>query len=103
MSDDLDTLKRIFWANKIYIQRGDVAPEGNEEYLPSYLFDAVDYDRWILGKGILIRIYDPKAAKNIPARWEHKNTTEVGKNRVPAGFKVEVIDGRVKMTKSAVG
>ena len=54
-------------------------------------------------QGTLIRVYDPKVAKNTPAHWEHENTAEVGKSHVPTGFKVEVIDGQVKMTKSAAG
>lgn len=77
--------------------------EGNEEYLPSHLFEGVDHDRWITCRGTHITVYDPKAADNTTSYWEHKNTTEVGKSRVPAGFKVRVIDGRVKMTKSAAG
>jgi hypothetical protein len=103
MSDSLNTLEHTFEANRIHIQCGDVALDGKEEYIPSHLFDAADYDRWMTGKGTLIRVYDPKAAKNTPAYWEHENTTEVAKSRVPAGFKVEVIDGQVKMTKSASG
>lgn len=78
-------------------QRGEKALAGNEEYLPSHLFDGVDHDRWITCKGTHITIYDPKKTDNY---WEHKSTTEVGKSLVPAGFKVRVIAGAVKMTKS---
>lgn len=48
-------------------------------------------------------VFDPKAAKDTSPYWEHENTTEEGESRVPKGFKVKVIDGRVKMTKSAAG
>ena len=48
-------------------------------------------------------VFDPKAAKNTSPYWEHENTTEEGKCHVPKGFKVKIIDGRVKMTKSAAG
>lgn len=69
-------------------QRGDKALEGEEEYLPSHLFEGVDHNRWITCRGTHITIYDPKAPDNTLSYWEHKNTTEVGKSRVPAGFKV---------------
>lgn len=85
------------------MQLGDAALEGKEEYLPSHLFDPVDHDRWITGKGTLIMVFDPKAAENTSPFWEHEKTTEEGKSRVPKGFKVKVIDGSVKMTKSAAG
>ncbi len=100
MSDSLNTLERTFEAKRIHIQCGDVALEGKEEYIPSHLFDAADYDRWITCRGTLIRVYDPKAAKNTPAYWEHQNTSEVAKSRVPAGFKVEVIVENVPHLKS---
>lgn len=49
----------------------------------------------------MITVYDPNAADNSKPYWEHENTTEEGKNLVPMEFKVRVIDGSVKMTKSA--
>lgn len=82
-------------------QRGDKALRGEEEYLSLHTFDVVDHDRWITGRGTLITVYDPNAADNSKPYWEHENTTEEGKNLVPKGFKVRVIDGSVKMTKSA--
>lgn len=49
----------------------------------------------------MITVYDPNAAENNKPYWEHDNTTENGSSRVPKHFKVRVIEGWVKMTKSA--
>ena len=48
-------------------------------------------------------VFDPEAAQNTTPFWEHEKPTEEGKSRVPKGYKVKVIDGSVKMTKSAAG
>lgn len=61
----------------------------------------IDHNRWIIGRGTLITVYDLNIAENSKPYWKHENTTEEGKSLVPKGFKVRVIDGSVKMTKSA--
>jgi len=82
----------------IYIQPGDIALGGEEhEHLSYHEFEAVNYDRWLTGSGVLIQIYKPKAVEE-PVR-EHKT----GSSLVPKDFVVRVIDGSVKMTKSAAG
>jgi hypothetical protein len=46
-------------------------------------------------------IFDPKAAKDTPLYWKYTNIKEDATSLVFFGFKVEVIDGSVKMTTSA--
>lgn len=70
-----------------------------EEYLPSHIFDAVNYERRISGKASLIVVFDPSATKDTPPYWVDKNTTKVDGSRVPPGHEAKVIDSRVKLTK----
>ena len=81
-------------------QLGTSALEGKEEYLVAHIFGGVDHDRKITGRGTLIMIFDPKAEDNAPPYWEYTNTEIESTNLVPRGFKVKVVDARVKMTKS---
>ncbi len=78
-------------------QLGDIALDEKEEYIPSHIFDAVDFERSITGRGTLIMVYNPSAPT--PSYWEHTSTAEDATGRVPAGYEVKVIDGWVKMTK----
>jgi hypothetical protein len=82
-------------------QRGDIALRGQEEYLPSHRFLAVDYERTITGRGTSIIVFDPRAGKETPLYWNYENTQEDASSPVPPGYEVEVIDGLVKMTTSA--
>ena len=102
-SDCLGTRSiRFIKLTRINVKDGDIALKGEEEeYLSIHIFDAVDYDRWITGRGTLITVYDPNAAKKTKPYWEYENTTENASSFVPRQFKVRVIEGWVKMTKSA--
>ena len=79
---------------------GEKALAGIEEYLPSHLFGAVEFDRSITGRGKLIMIFDPKEEDNTPPLWKHTSPTGYGTHTIPAGFKIKINDAVVKMTKS---
>jgi len=79
-------------------ETGGQALKGEEEYISVKLFQAVDYDRKITGRGKQIMVYDPKAAMSTPPRWEHNNPSEDATGDVPAGCNVTVIDATVKFT-----
>lgn len=96
MSDGSGPL-RILKAN-LYIQIGAKALKGEDEYIDVNLFEAVNYDRRIHGKGMSIMIYDPKADMNTPPYWEHNDTSKSDSHDVPAGYKVRVIGATVKFT-----
>jgi hypothetical protein len=49
----------------------------------------------------LVRISDPKAAKGTVPYWKYNDSMTDAEHAVPARFEVEVIDGWVKLTKSA--
>jgi len=80
------------------LDTGAVALSGKEEAIKVCLFEAVNYDRQITGRGKSIMVYDPKAEENTAPYWEHKNTSEDKTGKVPAGFKVRVIGATVKFT-----
>jgi hypothetical protein len=73
-----------------------LALEGKEEPLVYHVFEPVGYNRFIEGSGTEIMIFNPSAP--VPAYWIHTDVNKNGKKDVPAGYKVRVIDGRVKMT-----
>jgi len=77
------------------IQNGDMALSGTEEYLNLWLFDGVDYDRQISGRGDSIIVWDP-SQENVPAHWERENITSNEDTDVPAGFVVRVINAWIK-------
>jgi len=76
---------------------GEKALEGEEEYIPSHIFDSTNDERSITGRGTLIMVYNPSAPN--PPYWKYTDPTADDTSRVPAGYEVKVIDGRVKMTK----
>ncbi|KAG4431948.1 hypothetical protein IFR05_012567 [Cadophora sp. M221] len=77
---------------------GDLALEGKEEPLVYHVFEPVDENRLIEGSGTEIMIFDPSAP--VPAYWTHTDVDKNGKKDVSAGYKVRVIVGGVKFTKS---
>lgn len=81
-----------------YIQTGAQALAGKEEYINVKLFEAVDHDRKITGRGKSIMIYDPKKEMSTPPYWQHNNISKDGTSDVPAGFKVRVIGAFVTFT-----
>ncbi len=82
-----------------YIQTGARALAGNPEFINANIFETVDYDRKITGKGKLIRCYDPEADKTSAPLWEYENTS-ITDEPVPAGHQVEVIGATVKFTRT---
>lgn len=73
-----------------------MALKGEMEAIKTKLFDEVEYPRLIEGKGKLIQIYDPKADMGSPAYWEWEHEDKIGKNDVPAGYKVRVVGATIK-------
>jgi hypothetical protein len=82
-----------------YTQTGSQALAGKEEYINVKLFEAVDHDRKITGKGMSIMVYDPKKDMSTPPYWQHNNTSQNATGNVPAGFKVRVIGATVRFTR----
>lgn len=76
-------------------QKGDKALSGTEEYLRVWLFDAVDYERRISGRGDSIVVWDP-SKENETAHWVRDNITTDEETDVPAGFVVRVIKAWIK-------
>lgn len=60
----------------------------------------MDYERTIFGRGALIRVSDPKAAKGTAPHWKYDDSASDTEHVVPKGLEVEVIHGWVKLTKS---
>lgn len=77
---------------------GVKALKGETEYIKIKLFEAVDNDRKITGKGKLIQVYDPKADMDSPPYWEHEDQSAFGSHDVPAGYEVRVVAATVKFT-----
>jgi len=77
-------------------ETGAQALKGVPEYINIKLFEAVEYDRKITGRGKLIQVYDPKADLSSPPHWVHENPTEDATGDVPRGYKVEVAGATVK-------
>lgn len=74
---------------------GALALKGEPEYIKLKLFEGVDHDRNIKGKGKLIQIYDPKADMKSPPYWEYEDESEVDAHDVPAGYEVRVVAATV--------
>jgi len=72
---------------------GGQALGGEEEFINITLFDEVDFDRTISGRGRLIQIYNSEGAL-----WEHRDEKTYGSHKVPAGYKVYVVAAYVKFT-----
>jgi len=81
------------------LKTGAIALAGKSELINIKIFDAVDYDRKITGKGKLIRCYDPEAEATSAPLWEYENTS-ITDESVPAGHEVEVIGATVKFTRA---
>jgi len=76
--------------------------EQDKEYIAARIFDGIDHARKIECRGELIRISDPKV-KGVEPYWVYESTTTNAEHDVPPGFEIEVINGWVKLTKSAAG
>jgi hypothetical protein len=66
-----------------YIQTGATALVGKLEFINAHIFEAVDHDRKITGKGTSIMCYDPEADETSEPLWQHTSVTD---KFVPAGF-----------------
>jgi len=77
------------------VKKGDKALSGTEEYLRLWLFDGVDNDRRISGRGDSIVVWDP-SKENEPAYWVRENITTDEETDVPVGFVVRVIKAWIK-------
>lgn len=75
--------------------------KGEQEYIRGRIFHAVEYERKITFRGALMRITNPNAPKGTKPLLELDDVTQNAEYHVPAGYKVEVIDGWVELTKSA--
>lgn len=74
---------------------GSVALNGDYEYIRGHIFDAVEYDRYIIGRGTWIMIIPP------PEEGEtklHRDVETETKIHVPPKHEVKVVDALVKMT-----
>lgn len=71
------------------------------EYISARIIDGVDYARKIECRGELIRISDPGGKAGTAPYWVYENLTAIGEHDVPPSFEVEVINGWIKLTKSA--
>jgi hypothetical protein len=76
--------------------------EQNLEYVAAGILEGVNFARRIECKGELIRIADPKAKVGAAPHWVYENVATIGEYNVPPLFEVEIINGWVKLTKSAV-
>jgi len=79
-------------------ETGAKALNGEAEYIKTKLFDGVDKNRTITGRGKLIQIYNPKADMSSPPYWVHEDPSEDATYDVPAGYKVHVVGATVKFT-----
>jgi hypothetical protein len=82
-----------------YIQTGAKALSGKSEFINFNIFEAVEYDRKITGKGKSIMCYDPEVDETSDPLWEYENTSITDK-LVPAGYEVEVKGATVKFTRA---
>jgi hypothetical protein len=80
-----------------YLQTGAKALAGKSEFIKLKIFEAVDYDRKITGKGKSIMCYDPKADEDSEPLWDEESVTD---ELVPIGHKVQVIGATVKFTRA---
>lgn len=77
---------------------GARALKGEMEEIKTKLFDEVEYPRTIIGTGLLIQVYDPKADMASLAYGEWESQEKEGKHIVPAGYKVRVVGATVMFT-----
>jgi len=79
-------------------ESGAKALSGEAEFIHGKLFEPVDYDRTITGRGTLIQVYDPKVDMATPPYWKYENESEDMTRDVPKGFRVHVVSATVKFT-----
>ncbi|KAJ5544628.1 hypothetical protein N7535_006979 [Penicillium sp. DV-2018c] len=82
--------------NPSQVPVGRDALSGKEEYILGHIFEAVDEERWLQGRGTLIMIIHPSDANKTKS---YDNVMQDDKFFVPPGHKVKVIDAHVRMTK----
>jgi len=70
---------------------GAKALRGEEELVQAKIFEAVNYDRNIKGKGKLIQIYDPNTDPNSLPYWEYEDESNRATGSVPAYHVVRVV------------
>jgi len=80
-------------------KRGESALAGKAEYISSHIFDAVDFERRIIGHGTLIQVYEPDAVKGTKPIWEHEDKVNDGQGHVPRGYEIRVLDATVRLEK----
>jgi len=78
---------------------GAKALAGKPEFINGKIFEPVDYDRKITGKGKSIMCYDPEADETSEPYWEYENIS-ITDEPVPAGYEVRVISATVKFTRT---
>lgn len=80
-------------------QVGDATLNGEDEYIRGLIFDAVDHDRLIIGRGTLIMIIPPTDKMETKS---YRKLETVEYIPVPPGHEVKVVDALVRMTISGV-
>jgi hypothetical protein len=75
----------------ITLKTGAKALNGEPEFIEGKIFEGVNYDRKIRGKGTLIQIYDPTKDMSTPPYWEYEDENREETHDVPAGHKVRVV------------
>lgn len=83
-------------SNPSRVSVGSDALSGKEEYILGHIFEAVDEERWLEGRGTLIMIIHPSDANQTKP---YDNVMQNDKFLVPPGHKVKVINSHVRMTK----
>jgi len=79
-------------------ESGAKALSGEAEFINAMIFESVDYDRMITGRGTLIQVYDPTVDMATPPYWQYQNESEDMTRDVPKGFVVRVLSATVKFT-----
>lgn len=78
------------------VQVGQDALAGKDEYIRGHIFESESEDRSITGRGTLIMVIDPENDDNTKTYRDVDAETTIP---VPAGCRVKVLDGLVRMTK----
>jgi hypothetical protein len=80
----------------ITLKTGAKALNGEPEFIEGKIFEGVNYDRKIRGKGTLIQIYDPTKDMSTPPYWEYEDENREETHDVPAGHKVRVVTATIQ-------
>lgn len=80
---------------------GAKALRGEEELVQAKIFEAVDHDRKIQGRGTLIQVYDPSTDPSEPPYWEYEDEQNSVTAFVPAYHVVRVVKARLAFISSA--